>query len=170
MTIIKPNTKHKNKHLTRIYIYLDLLEYLILHNKIDANKTQLNNEHSIKNFQSNEEINELFLEVFGVNQEDIQVDMYNAIIKIYKAEEDFINKVREQFQHRHTIMMDREMIILINLALAEYLTYKLDKKLIIKIYVDLAASFQESTEFIHGVLDKSLDCIIYMNNKNPEEM
>lgn len=148
--------KYKTKHLTRTYIYLDLLEYLIIHNE--------GNNNSIQNFKASEELNELFLEEFKILHSDIEMDMYHALLRSYQSNEALINKVREHFQHRHTIMMDKPVILIINLALAEYLNYKLDKKLLIKIYVDLAASFQESTDFIHGVLDKSLEYLINQNN------
>ena len=143
--------KHKNKYLTRIYLYLDILEFLILHNEYN---------NSINKFDANRNINDLFLETFNIEKENIEMEMYENILNTYKKEEYFINNVREKFQHRHTIMMDKQMIILLNLAIAEYLAYKLDKKLIIKIYVDMASLFSESTEFVHGVLDKSLEFII----------
>ena len=140
--------KYKNNHITRTYIYLEILEYSIIYEN-----------HKIDKFHFSEKVNELFLEIFDVDESDIQMDRCRDIINTYKQQEKFINKVREMFQHRHTAMMDKEMILLINLALAEHLTYQLDKKLVIKVYVDLTATFQESTDFIHGVLDK---CLTYM--------
>lgn len=134
--------KHKTNYITRIYTYLYLLEQdLFFPNKLPV---------------LNKSINPLFLEVFQVTETEINLEFFEKLVNYNIEENEKINNIREKFQDRNSIVTENSLIVLINLAIGEFLQFKTPKQLVIKVYVDIISLFHNGTNFVHGVLDKSL--------------
>lgn len=137
--------KHINIFFTRVYVVQ------ILHAYFMNNKTASWQELQTINMQ------ELFEETMNYSIDNIDLQLKNDILKTYVEKLDYINNLRETYQDRNSVSVDYILIIIINTAVAEYLTRPISMKIIISEYINICSIFHSATQFVHGILNKILN-------------
>lgn len=153
--------KNKNNFFTRIYIIQLLHAYFheIGYKNIIENHSI--NMEKIKNI----DIVELFEDMFEYKYEDLNQELLNGTLNSLNENYELINKIREKNQDRKNSSVDNILIIIINVAIGEYLFNKNSIKIIISEYVNITSILHDATRFIHSILDKSLKNLQIENEK-----
>jgi len=143
--------KHQNNFFTRLYLIEVLSAYFAQenhrHKPID-NKIL----HQI-------DINDLFEEIIEFPSINLNISLQNQILNTYREKENFINNLREKYQERNSKGVDYLLIIILNTAIAEYLSHDISINIIISEYVNICSLFHDATKFVHSILDKSLNSL-----------
>lgn len=154
--------KNKKNFFTRIY----LIELLHVYFHEIGYKYIVDGESiNIKKIEEID-ITELFEDMFEFKYEDLDAPMIKGVIESLNKNYDLINKIRENYQDRKNSSVDNILLIIINVALGEYLFNKNSIKIIISEYVNITSVLHDATKFIHSILDKSLK---YLDNIEKEK-
>lgn len=154
--------KNKKNFFTRIYL-IELLH--VYFHEIGYKYIVDGGSINIKKIEEID-ITELFEDMFEFKYEDLDPIMIKGVIESLNKNYDLINKIRENYQDRKNSSVDNILLIIINVALGEYLFNKNSIKIIISEYVNITSVLHDATKFIHSILDKSLK---YLDNIEKEK-
>ena len=143
--------KHQNNFFTRIY----LVEVLNAYFAQEKNRYQPIDKKILYTIN----INDLFEEIMEFPMANLNRDLEINILNTYLEKELFINSIREKYQDRNSKGVDYILIIILNTAIAEYLSHNISINIIISEYVNICSLFHDATKFVHSILDKSLNSL-----------
>ena len=144
--------KNKKNFFTRIYIIQ--LMHVYFHEI--GYKYIISNDLINKEFIKGIDITELFEDMFDYKYEDLDHNMISGVLDSLVKNYPLINKTRESHQDRKNCSVDNILLVIINVALGEYMFNKNSIKIIISEYINITSVLHDATKFIHSILDKSL--------------
>ena len=143
--------KNKKNFFSRIYIIQ--LMHVYFH---EAGYKNITGDFIDKNIIKNIDIIELFEDMFEWKYEDLDMELIEGVVNSLFKNYKLINTIRESHQDRKNCSVDNILLIVINVALGEYLFNKNSVKIIISEYINITSVLHDATKFIHSILDKSL--------------
>jgi transcription termination factor NusB len=143
--------KNKKNFFSRIYIIQ--LMHVYFH---EIGYKNITSDFIDKKIIDEIDITELFEDMFEWSYEDLDKELIEGILVSLVNNYKLINTTRENHQDRKNCSVDNILLIIINVALGEYLFNKNSVKIIISEYVNIASVLHDATKFIHSILDKSL--------------
>jgi transcription termination factor NusB len=152
--------KNKKNFFTRIYV----IQLIHVYFHEIGYKNIISSESINKEIINNIDIIELFEDTFDFKYKDLDTDMIRGIVDSIINNYSLINKTRESYQDRKNVSVDNILLIIINVALGEYLFNKNSIKIIISEYVNISSVLHDATKFIHSILDKSLKNLELLQN------
>jgi transcription termination factor NusB len=140
--------KNKNNFFGRIYALEILLSYSFMENNFY--------EFSSINIDilSKIDIKDIFLDSFNIMEQDININLTDDLLKYMTNNYQKINQIREKYQIRKNESLDNILIIILNMAIGEYMMSNISEGIIISQYVNICSVFHNGTNLIHGMLDK----------------
>lgn len=140
--------KNKNNFLGRIYALEILVAYFYeVGNFYEF--TFIKNDILLKI-----DIEDIFLDIFNVTQEDINFKLVGELLSYISNNYEKINKIRKKYQIRQSESLDHILIIILNMAIGEYMMSNMSAGIIISQYINICSIFHDGTNLIHGTLDK----------------
>jgi transcription termination factor NusB len=148
--IINP-MKHKNNFFTRIYV----IQILNVYFAQEENKYSPINKKILDSI----DIKDIFEYTMEFPHAEINFELVENILNTYVEKEEFINGLREKYQERSFKSVDHMLIVIINTAIAEYLSHEISIGIIVSEYVNICSIFHDATKFVHSILDKTLNTL-----------
>lgn len=109
-------------------------------------------------------IEDIFLDIFNITKEEVNINYAYQLLNYISDNYHQINQIRTKYQIRLNKSLDHILIIILNMAIGEYIMSDLSKKIIISQYINICSIFHNATNLIHGILDRTFKELTKPNN------